>query len=173
MPPVTLRVFVSALVVVGGCAPALDWREVQHPTAGIVAVFPCRPQHHRRSVMVQQTAVPMHLMACSAAGQTFGISYIDVASIEAVEPALATLQAAAIEHIKPIHVVSRPLDVAGATPLPNSTVSSMDGTAADGGRLHVEVGVFANGLRVYQATTFASEADRNAIESFFAGIQVR
>lgn len=123
--------------------------------------------------MIGQSAVPMYLMACSAAGQTFGISYIDVPAVEAVGPALSALQTAAVSHIKPVRAMSTPLKVAGATPLPGSTLVSVDGTTPNGDRMHLHVGVFAIGLRVYQATTFAPEPDQDAIQSFFSGIHVR
>lgn len=163
--------FASALVAVA-CTPALDWREVRHATAGLVAMFPCRPQHHIRSVMIGQSAVTMHLMSCGAAGQTFGISYINAPSVEAVGPALSALQTAAVSHIKLVYSVSTPLKVAGATPLPNSTLVSVDGVTPDGDRIHLQVGVFASGLRVYQATTFAAVLDQDATQSFFSGIRV-
>lgn len=172
MSPLLPLVLASAWVVLA-CSPAFDWREVRHADAGIVAVFPCRPQHHVRSVTIEQTAVPLHLMACSAAGRTFGISYIDVGAAEAVGPALSALQTAAVSHIKAARVKSTPLKVTGATPLSNSTLVSVDGTTANGDQIHLHVGMFASGLRAYQATTFAPAPDLDAIQTFFSGIQVR
>lgn len=155
------------------CTPALDWREVHHATAGVVAMFPCRPQHHIRSVMIGQSGATMHLMSCSAAGQTFGISYIDAPAVEAVGPALAALQTAAGSHIKAGNAVSAPFKVSGATSPSNSTLVSVDGMTPDGDRMQLQVGVFASGLRVYQATTFAPGLDQDAAQSFFSGIRIR
>lgn len=155
------------------CAPALDWREVEHPAAGIVALFPCRPQHHSRSVKVHNVDASMHLLTCSADRQTFGISYIEIPTAEATAPILAAVRAAATGHIKPTQVETVPLNVVGATLRPGATRTSIDGTTANGERMHLEVGVFASALRVYQATVFAPERNADAMDTFFAGIKVR
>lgn len=172
MSSLARRAFGAVLVVVA-CAPALDWREVQHPGAGITALFPCRPQHHMRTVMIQDEAAQMHLLACGAAGQTFGISYIDVTTTEAVELALSAMQAATIKHIRANQLKSMPFSVPGASRHSASTRASIDGTTSTGEPMHLEVGVFAAALRVYQATTIAAQRDDEATASFFAGIKVR
>lgn len=123
--------------------------------------------------MLGKAATSVHLMACSAGDQTFGISYVDVAAVDAIEPVLSALQMAATSHVQASHVSSVPLNVAGATPLASSTLVSIDGRTKDGSSIHLKVGVFASRLRVYQATTFAPAADRDASESFFSGIKVR
>jgi hypothetical protein len=60
-----------ALLVLGACSPALDWREAQAPGAGLTLLFPCKPQFQDRSVQVAGQSWSATLMACDAGGMTF------------------------------------------------------------------------------------------------------
>ena len=58
---------IAAAGALMACSPALDWRELAVPEAGLIASFPCKPQR-----VVQQD---LGLMQCEAAGLRFVLAW--------------------------------------------------------------------------------------------------
>ena len=81
------------------CTPALDWREVRPEGAGLVALFPCKPDRQVRRLPLAGTVVEMSLWACSAAGATYAVAFADVGEPERVARALDELAASAARNI--------------------------------------------------------------------------
>jgi hypothetical protein len=59
------------LLTLGGCSPALDWRDVSVAGTGLSLLFPCKPQGQTRAVEVAGQAWSAALLACEAEGMTF------------------------------------------------------------------------------------------------------
>ncbi len=55
------------LTMLSACSPALDWRQINVPEAGLTALFPCKPQR-----VVQEH---LGLMQCEADGQRFVLGW--------------------------------------------------------------------------------------------------
>ena len=51
--PVWAALVLMIGLVLTACAPTLNWREVRGSQAGLVASFPCKPDHHVRQVSVE------------------------------------------------------------------------------------------------------------------------
>lgn len=160
-------------VAVSACTPALDWREVRPEGVRATALFPCKPQHHRRSVTVREAALPMQLVACSAAGRSFGVAYVDVASSSEVDAALVAMAASANANLTQADIKSSPLSIPGMTPNAKAALISSRGVASTGAQVQLDVGVFAKGLRVYQATAFGANLERDVADTFFSGIRLQ
>lgn len=81
---------IASSLLLGACSPALDWREVQAPGAGLTLLFPCKPPTHARSVEVAGQSWSATLMACDAGGMTFAVLALSPPAAPekgAVEPA--------------------------------------------------------------------------------------
>lgn len=161
----------AMLAALMGCTPAHDWREVR-PEGAAVAMFPCRPQHHMRTVGLPEFVAPMHLLVCSAGGQTFAMGYLDVASAANVPAALVALRAAAGTNMGAIASASAPLRVPGMTPSADAVLVSFRGRSPEGAPIESQVGFFTKGLRIYQATIFGAPISSDVAETFFSGLRL-
>ena len=54
----------------GACSPTLDWRETAAEGSGVVAMFPCRPDRHARTLDLVGSKLKMEKLVCPAGGAT-------------------------------------------------------------------------------------------------------
>ena len=66
----------------------------------------------------------------------------------------------------------KPFAVPGMTPNQGAVTVSLRGRTPDGAPLSSQIGFFAKGLRVYQATVFGAELDVDVLDMFFAGLKL-
>lgn len=167
----------SAAVVLAlalaGCAPALDWRQVQPDDAGVQALYPCKPRSHERTVRLAGNEVRMRMYACQAQGLTFGITYADLPSPAQVGPALRELRDAASTHLPGVAHALPPLQVPGMTPQPDAAHLRLEARRPDGRPLVQEAAFFARGTRVYQANVVGERLPEEPAQTFFAGLALR
>jgi hypothetical protein len=157
-----------------GCTPALDWRDVRPGGAGLTALFPCKPAGHVRRLALAGTTVEMTLYACSAGDTTYAVGFADIGQPHQVEGALAELTAAAARNIGSTGSgVSAPLHVAGMTPNPLAGRLALSGQRTDGRHVEMQVGLFARGTWVFQATMVGTRLDVDAIETFFGALRLQ
>lgn len=155
------------------CTPVLDWREVRPESAGLVALFPCKPASHARRLALAGVTVDATLYACSAGGATYAVSIADIGQPQRVGNALDELAVAAARNIGsqgPLALA--PLHIAGMTPNPHAGRLAVTGQLRDGQHVDEHVAVFAYGTRVYQATMVGSRLEAEAIETFFGALRL-
>lgn len=165
------RLWIVALLA-AGCSPSLDWRETRPEGAGVIALFPCRPDRHARTVVVAGGATRMEMLACSTAGATFAVSFMDLAEPARVTPALSELRAAALSNIGGLQVHSAPSQVSGMTPNAQAAQVSMTGRLPDGVAVQEQAAFFVKGLRVYQASVIGAKLAPEMTATFFAGLKL-
>ena len=156
-----------------GCTPTHDWRDVRPDGAAIAALFPCRPQHHMRTVGLAEYVTPMHLEVCSAAGLTFALGYLDVAAPANVHAALAALRAASSANLGARETATSPLQVPGMAASPGAVLVSLLGRSPQGAPVVAHVGLFTKGSRVYQATIFGASIEPAVSETFYSGLKLQ
>ncbi|MFM2239433.1 MAG: hypothetical protein RJA69_807 [Pseudomonadota bacterium] len=89
-------------VVLGACAPALNWREVRFDDARWVGWLPCKPDRAQRTVNLGGPSAQLSLMGCQADGMDFTLAQLTLpAGLSAIQAqqawtkaSLASLQAA-------------------------------------------------------------------------------
>lgn len=170
----SLRAFVvfAACAGLAACSPTLDWRELQPEGSGIVATFPCKPDHHTRELRVGDQALRMHMVVCSAGGTTFAVSFAEVADPAAVTSVLASLRAAALANVAGTLRREREWRLAGMTPGPAAGLLEIDGRLPDGAPVQVQAAFFARGLRLYQASLLGPHPPAEAVQGFFGGLRL-
>lgn len=162
-----------AAAVLGGCAPALDWRQVQPAESDVQALYPCKPRSHERTVTLAGSAVRMRMYACQAADMTFGLTYADLPSPAQVGPALREMREAVATHLPGTVRVLPPLQVPGMTPQPEAAHLRLEARRPDGRALLQEAVVFARGTRVFQASVVGERLPEEPVETFLAGLALR
>jgi hypothetical protein len=169
------RGLASAMLValLGGCTPALDWRESRPEGSQAQLMFPCRPASHARTVALAGRNVEMTMVACSAGQTVFALSFANLEDPALVGPALDELGKAFRAHVKPSQpAASQPLAVPGMTPHPMAAQWRQAGTLPDGRAVEERAALFSHGAVVYQATMLGARLDEQAQETFFGALKV-
>ena len=117
--------------------------------------------------------VKLALHACAASAQTWGLAVTDVADPARVAQALADLGASAAANVRAATSRSEPLRVPGATPHAGSQRIRIEGTRPDGKPVHLELALFTQGTRVYQATALGDELSAEAADTYFSSIRIQ
>ncbi len=160
-----------ALMGLSACSPALDWRETAAEGSGVVAMFPCRPDRHARTVELGGSKLKMEMLVCPAAGATYALSFVDVPDPARVGTALAELRAAALRNVQALQPAVVPARVPGMTPNAEAVRVSAAGRLPDGAAVQAQAVFFAKGLRVYQGSVIGATPAAEANEVFFAGFR--
>lgn len=161
-----------AALFAAGCSPSLDWRETRVEGAGVVVLFPCRPDRHARPVVVAGAATQMEILVCKAGGVTFAVGFLDMGDPAKVAPALLELRETAQSNVGGLQVGSAPIQVDGMTPNPQAARVSMTGHLPDGVAVQEEAAFFVKGLRVYQASVIGAKLAPEVTGPFFAGLKL-
>lgn len=157
---------------VSACAPTLDWREVRPEDGRWVALFPCKPKTHARSVELAGAQVRIHLYACTAAGHTYALSWADLGDPSRVTPALRMLRQATVANLDAPEPVPQPLQVPGMTPNPEALRVRVSGHLPDGQAVTHVAGYFAHATRIHQVNVVGPEPPEEAVQTFFEGLRL-
>ncbi len=162
-------------LLLGGCSPALNWRQAGPPGVDILLSFPCRPQTLTQPVQLAGRRLSMSMTGCVAAGMTFALAHVDTGRAADVEPVLAGLRRAALANLSARVLATRPAAVAHADPgLPDAVELELAGNAHGGIEMREHLLLFAQGNQVFQATVLARRKDyrRDAARTFAASVQL-
>jgi hypothetical protein len=163
-----------AALVVGACAPALDWREAHPAGSGVTMMFPCRPDRQERTLQVGTATLRLQPHSCRAAGATFSLAAADGAEPAEVTPLLAALRSQALATLGGVATEQPLLAIAGATPNARSVLLRVVERRPDGRRVVAYAAFFVKGLRLYQAMILGADetTGKEAIETFFSSIHL-
>lgn len=163
----------AASGVLGGCSPALDWREVRLEGPGLVATFPCRPVGQTRRLTLAGTSVSMTLQACEAAGRTFAVALADMGDPGAVDAGLRALRDASLAKLgDAAPPTMSDWAIEGMTPQPAAGRWQLSQRRPDGGALLLDTAVFARGTWVIQASVIGEMGGQDASAPFFDGLHL-
>ncbi|MDZ7868707.1 MAG: hypothetical protein U5L02_05810 [Rheinheimera sp.] len=165
----------AALCAMGACSPTFNWRELRLEGTPLLALMPCKPESATRAVPLAGTPTELHMHSCETAGLRFAVAWADVGSAAQVPVALAAWRSASLQAIR---VALAPADdaahrwtvaVAGA---PAASGVSAQGLDPQGQPVQTRGAYFAQGTQVYQAAVYGAKLPEEAVESFFAGLQL-
>lgn len=162
---------VLGLGTVVACTPALNWREVRLD-GGAVALFPCKPEHQTRTLMLAGQPLALTLHACEATGLRFAVAQADVQQPARVETALAALAAAQARNLQAPLPPGEPVQVPGMTPNPQARRYALSGRRPDGVAVQAQLLLFARGTRVLQATVLEGAPNAPAVHTFMEALRV-
>ena len=168
LAPLTLAV----AVCLAACTPALNWRETRPPNSVVVALFPCKPDHHVRRLTLAGVPLAMQLSSCTASGNVYALSHIDVGQAERVTPVLQALREATADNIGGAATVKDAQPVPGMAPHPLAQRLGWRGVRSDGSGIAAQALFFTQGVQVYQATVVGTQLDTDAVDVFFAALKL-
>lgn len=161
-------------LALGGCSPALNWREVRLEEPGLIAMFPCRPVAQSRELTLAERPLSVKLHACEAAGGTYAVMAAkvpDPSSVNAVLLALRDTSLAKLDTPDGASAARTGWQVPGMTPQPAAGRWTLTHDRGREAPVRLDTALFARGTWVIQASVIApaSGADK-AAEPFFEGL---
>ena len=172
-----MRYFFLAAMLFGslllnGCSPTFNWRDVRPDQTPLVALFPCKPDQGERVVMLGAKEVTMKMLACDAGGVTFALAYANMGSPALTGVALAQWKAVTLGHLRAQSVIEQPFALKGAELSAPPVQVAARGAHPDGSAVAVQAVWFAAGPVVFQAAVYATVANPAAAEAYFAGLRL-
>jgi len=161
------RVCLLSCVLVAGCMPSLNWREVVPEGAHARLHLPCKPELHQRPASTQQPE--MGLAQCEAAGLSFSLSWAQVPEPRMVSPALQAMRQALRGKLRPSAGAAalQAVSIQGLTPRAEHGWETLAGAHQS-----VRVAYVSRGLRVYQLTQMGARDDPAAFQQLMESLQL-
>jgi len=163
----------TAALLLSGCSPAIDWREMRVSGAPLQLVMPCRPASHQREVSVAGGTRVMTMVACAMDDGTFALAHFELVDLLQVGPALDQLAEAARSNVQGSLVWSAQAQVRGMTPQSSARQWRIDGRLPDGRGVVLHGMVFSYGTQVFQASVIGDKPDEALVKTFFGGLAIR
>lgn len=166
-----LSFFYILILVMQGCSPALNWRDISpDKTKGLALSFPCQPETQERVLKLPglgEAPVQMRALTCDADGGKWALSYFDAGTPDrwliapelwqdALQANLGVLLASQHRVVDAQRLLSPGMVVPGSTPHPSAVMWQARGVRPVSRHANEPVVVnamyFTKGLRVYQLT---------------------
>jgi hypothetical protein len=166
-------VALTTLLIVSGCSPKLNWRDVQPDNSTLGLLLPCKPEQSERSVPLGGRPTKMTLLSCDADSATFAVAFADLGDASSVPEVLAQWQALTLTNMKamPATTLVRPLRVPGASSEPAPVLVVAQGQRPDGSAVHGWAAYFTKGSQVVQVVMYAAAIKPVAAEIYFSNIK--
>ena len=157
---------VLATLLLGGCNPTYNWRDVASPDGAYKALFPAKPATFTRPVDLDGLRVEMTMTAAEVDGATFAIGSASAPSAAQAQTALPAMRRALLRNIG-VADAAAPL-AAGSDGL------QVDATGSSNGRpLRLHGRFVARGARIYQIIVLGATdaAPPEQVEQFLTSFQ--
>lgn len=163
----------SAVVLLSGCGPALNWRDVAIGRTTLVTLFPCKPDVAERTVPMAgvQQAVTMH--SCHADGATFALGHARLTDPTQAGSVLRQWREATLAGLGPVPAAVALQPPAGSPILPGMLALRADRDPSRNPAQALQGLWFARGPDVFAAMVFAPGLGPEATEPFFSGLRLR
>lgn len=161
---------IAAFIVLAGCSPKYDWREVHGTDARFVVLLPAKPTTVSRQVNLDGMPVTMVMTAAEVGGVTFAIGSAELPDAGAAQLALLAMKRAMLNNIKGTIQSEKT-----AATAPGSIATDIEATGSIGGKPARLFARFAvKDKRVYQAIVLGPEQalSRDAADSFFTSFKL-
>ena len=139
----------GAGLLCGGCAPALDWRDVA-VADGLVIQFPCRPERAERAVRLLDRSVPARMSSCDAGGLGWSVTLFELDEPARVSETLRHLRSRLAANLQAEESLAQEATGPGLTPQQEARRLLLSGRGADARAVEAEVLIAARGLQALQ-----------------------
>jgi hypothetical protein len=164
----------ALLLSVSACSPTFNWRELRVDGTPLVALMPCKPESATRPVPLgaaPTAPTDLHMHSCEAGGLRFAVAWADVGQPAQLASALAAWRSASLQSVRgtPAAAGEWAVKLPGADPVQGV---SAQGTDAQGQPVQSRMLYFARGTQVFQAAVYGPRLPDEALDAFFAGLQL-
>jgi hypothetical protein len=139
------------------CTPTHNWREIRPGGAGLVALWPCKPDQAQRTVVLAGREVALHMSSCDVAGQTFAAGAIGLPEGLAASDVVSAWRKASLASLRVAEDRFSPWQ----PPLRSGLQAQgwrADGVRHDGQAVHAQAVVLTQGGTVFQLVVYGQPA---------------
>jgi hypothetical protein len=163
----------TAILALGACSPAFNWREVRPDNTPLSLLLPCKPDKAEKVVPLGGQNTTLFMLGCEAGGATFAVAVADVGDADKAAPILAQWQRLTLVNMQaaPDTVEVNPLKLRGAAAKPSPLVVQARGKRAAGTDVSGQAAYFARGSQVFQVVIYAQEITPEVAETYFSSLK--
>lgn len=163
------------LILVLGCSPALNWRELRPVDESFKVMMPCKPDVGERPQVLEGKSYTLTLAGCETAGAIFVVGRIELNAGQASAAQVqAAWQSALMSKIKVRDSGGRHVAVSAASRQADQHMNlTVAGVKEDGKEIQLQAAWFARGARLYHAAIYARRISEEMAEPFFGGIALQ
>ena len=163
----------AALLALGACSPALNWREVRPEGTRLNLLLPCKPDKAQKVVQLGGKPTPLFMLGCDADGATFAVAFADMGDAAQAASVLAMWQDLALANMNAVPASRQllPLTIPGASPGTPATLLQAQGQRADGTAVSTQAAYFSQGSQLFQVVMYAPRIAPEVAETFFSSLK--
>jgi hypothetical protein len=173
---ISLRRRSAALILLlCGCTPALNWREVRLESpdgSTLKAALPCKPDVATRQQKLANFQVELSMMGCIANETTFTLSRIPLGNPLDVPKVLAAWQAAGVTNLEAKNAPLVTTTVSGAGAWPPAVRVTLAGKTTQAQMLWFAKQT-ATGVTLYQAAMYGKQSANETSATFFESLALQ
>jgi hypothetical protein len=171
-PSFTFVLPLLALMLLQGCSPSFNWRDVRPEGTSLSLLLPCKPDRAQRTVPLGGSPTELNMLGCDAGGATFAVASADIGDASKAAEVLTQWQKLTLANMKAApDTQGVALKVSGAAAAPPGVLVKAQGQRADGTAVTGQAAYFAKGTQVFQAVMYAGKVPPEASETFFSSIK--
>ena len=171
MPHLLFVGLLSSAMLLQGCSPSLNWRDVRLDESSVLALFPCKPERAARGVSINNQTLILSVLACDVHDTKFALAYADTQDAEKTGPLLASWKAVTLDNMRATVPQEIPANIKGVTGSPATGVTA-NGRRPDGTAVVLQAVWFASGSRIFQASVYSDVARSQVAETYFSGLRL-
>jgi hypothetical protein len=168
-----LRLLASSTIVLAGCSPTHNWREVRWVSAELKLLLPCKPDQGSRRMTLAGRDVEIEMMGCEAGSDLFAIAHVQLGDAGSIATVQAHWQTVMLGNMQAQGAQRMSFQSKGASAQPAPVRLSAQGRRPDGSAVMAQGVWFARGPHLYHAVIFADKISLEAAETFFSGIELQ
>jgi hypothetical protein len=168
-----LLLLAGSTLVLAGCSPTYNWREIRWASADLKVLLPCKPDHGSRRMTLAGQDVEIQMMGCEAGAALFAIAHVRVDEPDKIVAAQTQWQTAMLDNMQAQGAQLVPFQSKGANPVPQPVRLSAQGRRQDGSAVMAQAVWFARGPHLYHAVIYADKLSTEVAETFFSGIELQ
>jgi hypothetical protein len=168
-----LLLLAGSTLVLGGCSPTYNWREIRWDSAELKVLLPCKPDQGSRRMTLAGQDVDIQMMGCEAGTSLFAIAHVHLGEAEKTTAAQTQWQSAMLGNLQAQGMQMMPFQSRGASAQPQPLRLSAQGRREDGGAVAAQGVWFARGPHLYHAVIYADKISPDVAETFFSGIELQ
>jgi hypothetical protein len=163
----------TGLLLLQGCSPTFNWRELRIPDTALTAMLPCKPDAVTRAVEMGPVKVDLHMQGCDAGNATFAVATAPMPpNAPPANQMLAQWRAANLLAMQAAAPQLSEQSLPGlAGPTPQKVIAK--GVTGQGKPVESHALYFQQGNRLFYAVILAERVTPDMSESFFAGLRLQ
>jgi hypothetical protein len=166
----------AACILLAGCSPRFDWREVSSPE-GFAVMLPGRPQMVEREIAFEAARIPMSMMSTGVGATMFAVGVARLPPAATADPevrqrTLARFRDALVSNSSAVMRRSTAPQLPGAQPLAAEAIEA-DGLLPDGRNSRLAARFFIVDDRLFQIVALGAEGEipPEALDTFFTSFR--